>query len=194
MPFVNHCVEQINTAIMNRLNDKRFTSGGVFGLAQLMQREGETIPALVDNSGKGEFTGFDERFSIIIYHRALTILSAETPNRAGFGDGNTSITDTVRMRCVVYADRNRVKMQNVDLASVINASLRTRISRTNQTGMYGANVENITADLDPLSVFITEYQLPATAYNVPTSGAYFAVNYSLNIDYDTSCITDCTTC
>lgn len=190
MPFASYCINQINAAITARLSDK---TSLYFGLCQLMPREGNTIPALVDYTGNGTFSGFDDSKRLIVYHRAYQMTSNDSVG-ANFGRSKTGVTETIRMRCIVYADRSRFKLNNVDLASIVSSAIKAEISVSDADGLQKASCENITVELDPVNVFLSEYSLPVSEYKVPPGAAYFAVNYSLLIDYDTSCITDCATC
>jgi hypothetical protein len=196
MPYTNNAITAINAAIMTRLSDSRFTKGGIYGLAALMRTEGGNAPALVSHTGNGTFTGFDSAQSIIIYHRALTITGEEAEQSRSFGDSAYQLIDRTRLRCVVYADRERIKMSVVDLASVIISGIRISIAKnaTTMPGMNKMHTTDIIAELDPLQVWLAEYAQPINQYCVPPQGAYFAVNYTLNTEYNSSCVEDCTTC
>jgi hypothetical protein len=79
---------------------------------------------------------------------------------------------------------------------VIMSGVRIDVARNTTTmpGMSKMFINEIVADLDPVRVFVEEYQVPANQYKVPPGASYFAVNYTLNTQYNSSCVEDCTTC
>ena len=76
MPYINEIVNIINTTLANgKLKDSRFNKQ-LFGLSELLPRnyqgDQDSIPAMVSLNNSTQFSGFDDRFNIVIYHRCLS--------------------------------------------------------------------------------------------------------------------------
>lgn len=193
MPFIGQAITAINTAIEAAMTDKRFYSSQLFGLSRLVPQEQGQLPAVVDHNGNGTFAGFDDRYPVVLYHRAISMTDAQVEDIATFGDGLTHHQSIYRMRCVVYADRDRLKMYGENLAGMILSSMRIS-TRGNSDGLLNITTDTFSCDLDPVRVFTEEYALPQSQFNLPINAAYFAINYNLNIEYNTTCIDYCDTC
>lgn len=193
MPFIEHAISTINNSIKTTLQDVRFAGSKMFGLSRLVPSDGTTIPSIVDSSGNGEFTGFDSRYPLVSYHRAVGMTEVELQSNQSFGDGDTQHIQVYRMRCVVYADRNIVKMNPENLASMVQNAIR-KDWKGDVDGLTSVSTNTFSCDLDPVRVFVEEYSLPAQQYRIPITGAYFAINYNLNIEYNTTCIDYCDPC
>jgi len=195
MPYITEIVEAINTKLASTsFNDSRFNTN-LQGLSNLLPRDGETIPAVISLNGSTEFSGFDSRYNVVVYHRCLSTEQIDNPNQ--FGDQNTLGREQARMRMIVFANRLQIQENEQSLAFRIARGLSTQFTRSDISSLSG--VKGIVADsglsnFDGVSVFTSEYKMPVTSYPVQPEQIYFAMEYLLTIDYDVNCISSCSPC
>lgn len=198
MPYITEIIEAINDRIKRvSFNDSRFNVS-LHGLSNLLPRNAEsqdTIPAVISLDGTSEFSGFDDRFNVVVYHRCLSTEHVENPNQ--FGDQYTLGREEARMRVVVYANRKQIQENEQSLAFRIARGLAFQFSRSeisSYTGVKGIAVDAGSSNFDGVSVFTQEYKMPVNAYPVQPEQIYFAMDYVMTIDYDVNCISSCSTC
>ena len=73
MPYISEIVDLLNASLAaNKLKDGSRFVLDLQGVSELIPRNEEdqtTIPTLINTQDWREFTGFDDRFSVQIYHR-----------------------------------------------------------------------------------------------------------------------------
>ena len=198
MPYITEIIEAVNTRLKRvSFNAPQFTVS-LHGLSNLLPRNAEsqdTIPAVVSLDGTSEFSGFDDRFNVVIYHRCLSTENIENPNQ--FGDQFTLGREEARMRMVVYANRKQIQENEQSLAFRIARGLSSQFSRSeisSYTGVKGIAVETGVSNFDGVSVFTQEYKMPVSSYPVQPEQIYFAMDYTMTIDYDVNCISSYSPC
>lgn len=199
MPYISEIVDLLNTS----LADGKLKDGSRFvldlqGVSELIPRNEEdqtTIPTLVNTQDWREFTGFDDRFSVQIYHRVLNIEQVESP--LSYGNGDTNGREKAMMRMVVFGDRKRTKLDPYQLAFMIRSSINQQFlgaTITPYDGLLGATVEPTQDNYDGVQIWQTEYALPPEMYPVRLHQMLFTIDYNIITDYNNSCITSCLEC
>lgn len=199
MPYINEIVSIINDTLANgKLNNSKFNKQ-LLGLAELLPRnyntEQDSIPALVSLNNSTQFSGFDDRYNILIYHRCLTTNIVETPFQ--FGDGINTAREESEMRMIVFADRIGIQLQPQQLSFLLTSAIQQQLKYSqisSYAGLYGTIIEANTTNYDGVSIYTDEYSRPALSYPVQPNQIYMAINYKITTDYDVSCISDCLTC
>ena len=199
MPYINEIVNIINTTLaQGKLKDSRFNKQ-LIGLSELLPRnyqgEQDTIPALVSLNNSAQFSGFDDRFNIVIYHRCLSTNIVESP--VLFGDGLNSAREESEMRMIVFADRTSLQLQPQQLSFLLSSAIQQQLKYAqiaSYAGLYGVTIEANTTSYDGVRIYQDEYNKPAQSYPVQPNQIYMALDYTITTDYDVSCISDCLTC
>jgi hypothetical protein len=195
MPYITEIVDQINTKLDQiSFNAPQFNTN-LQGLCNLLPRQSETIPAVVTLSGSAEFSGFDDRYNVVVYHRCLSTEQIDNPNQ--FGDANTLGREQAKMRMIVFANRRSIQENEQSLAFRIARGVSNQFYKSDfssLSGVKGIIVDAGVSNFDGVSVFTSEYKMPITSYPVQPEQIYFAMDYILTIDYDINCISSCSPC
>lgn len=200
MPYLNEIVNIINTTLdTGKLSDdKRFVKK-LHGLCEILPRNyggnQNGIPALVDINGGSTFSGFDDIYSIVLYHRCLT--TSVNPSPVAFGDGGNTAREEARMRLICFADRVRTKLQPQQMSFLLTSAVQQQLQYSQFSqypGLYGVTLDADSTNYDGVGIYTNEYKLPATTYPVHPTHIYFALDYTITTDYDVTCISDCPTC
>ena len=199
MPYINEIVSIINdTLAQGKLKDSRFNKQ-LLGLAELLPRnyndEQDSIPALVSLNNSTQFSGFDDRYNIVIYHRCLSTNIVESP--VLFGDGLNTAREESEMRMIVFADRVGIQLQPQQLSFLLSSAIQQQLKYSqisSYAGLYGVTIEANTTNYDGIRIYQDEYKRPAQSYPVQPNQIYMAIDYTITTDYDVSCIDDCLTC
>lgn len=200
MPYINEIVSIINTTLANgKLSDGTRFVKQLNGLAETLPRNynqsQDGIPTLVDTNGGTMFSGFNDAYSITIYHRCLSTNIIEPAVQ--FGDGNNAAREEASMRMIVWADRVRTKLQPQQLSFLLTSAVQQQLAYSQIStypGLYGVTIEADRTNYDGVAIWQQEYKLPAAAYPVHPSHIYMALDYTIVTDYDVTCISDCPTC
>jgi hypothetical protein len=200
MPYINEIVSIINTTLAagKLSDDKRFVRQ-LHGLSETLPRNynnaQDGIPTLVDVNGGTMFSGFNDAYSIVIYHRCLSTNIVEAPVQ--FGDGNNAAREEASMRMIVWADRLKTKLQPQQLSFLLTSAVQQQLMYTqisSYPGLYGVTIEADRTNYDGVAIWQQEYKLPAATYPVHPTHIYLALDYTIVTDYDVTCISDCPTC
>jgi hypothetical protein len=201
MPYINQIVDIINTTLSagKLKDDKRFVKM-LHGLSELLvanQKDNvqNTIPVLIDLNGGVIFSGFNDIYSIIIYHRCIGTNIVQPP--VAFGDGNNTAREEASMRMIVYADRYTTRMQPQQLSFYLSSGLQQQLTQsqiTNFDGLYGATIEVNSTSYDSLALYSQEYRLDQSTFKLGPNDMYFSIDYKITTDYDVTCISDCPNC
>ena len=200
MPYINEIVSIINTTLAagKLSDDKRFVRQ-LHGLSETLPRNynnaQDGIPTLVDVNGGTMFSGFNDAYSIVIYHRCLSTNIVQAPVQ--FGDGNNAAREEASMRMIVWADRIKTKLQPQQLSFLLTSAVQQQLMYTqisSYPGLYGVTIEADRTNYDGVAIWQQEYKLPAATYPVHPTHIYLALDYTIVTDYDVTCISDCPTC
>jgi len=152
MPYLNEIVDIVNdtlaTGKLKTYNRK------LFGISELLPRNfnnaQDTIPALVTNFGSTMFSGFDDKFDIVIYHRCISTSIEE--GAVLFGDGLNTAREIAEMRMVVFGQRKKLQVHttNYDGVGIFTNEYKIAASRypVHPDHLYFAIDYTITTDYD----------------------------------------------
>jgi hypothetical protein len=161
----------------------------IHGLAQSVTRESgtkpETLPALVDDKGEGQFVGMDDKHPVIIYHKAGSVASSVKPN-SNYGDSSGDIVNTYSMTMIVFIDRKKISQAPDDIVQLLQTSISDRLKIKNFKSVI-IRIQNII--LNTQQVFAGEYQ--NTQYKIKPSQSLFAINYQIESTFDKRCFAKC---
>lgn len=200
MPYINEIVDIINTTLANgKLKDDSRFIKKLQGLSEPLPRNinggQDLIPSVVDLNGGTEFSGFDDLYSVVLYHRVLSTAIGQPP--VAFGDGANTGREEARMRMIVFADRLRIQTQPTQLSFLLNSALQQQLTKSQIqpfAGLYGVNIIPGLTNYNGVQIYSDEYRLPTSTYPVGPHQIYLAVDYTIITDYDVTCISDCPTC
>ncbi len=200
MPYIHEIVNIINTSLATgKLKDDSRFNKALYGVAETLPRnyndEQDGIPAVVDLNGGIQFSGFDDRYSIVIYHKVLSTSIVDAP--IAFGDGNNAAREEAQMRMIVFADRMVTKLQPTQLSFLLLSAINQQLQPSQITtfnGLFGVNIEPGDTNYNGVTIYGDEYRLPASTYPVQPHQIYIALDYTITTDFDTTCISDCLTC
>jgi hypothetical protein len=199
MPYITNIVDLVNTSLASKLVDGSRFVKQLNGLSELIPRnEGEdqtTLPVLVSTNDYKTFDGLDDRYSIQIYHRVISVEQVESP--LSFGDGATNGREEAKMRIVCFADRKRTKLDPYAMAFLLRSTLNEQFTNTQLipfSGLLGAIVEATEDNYNGVEVWQNEYTLPSESYPVKLHQMLLSIDYTITTDYNTSCITSCLEC
>jgi hypothetical protein len=197
MPYLNEIVDIVNTTLAT--GKLKTYNRKLFGVSELLPRNfnnaQDTIPALVTNFGSTMFSGFDDKFDIVIYHRCLSTTIEE--GAVLFGDGLNTAREVAEMRMLVFGNRKKLSLQPQQLSFLLSSGVQQQLASSqisNYAGLFGCIIEANTTNYDGVGIFTSEYKLAASRYPVHPEHIYLALDYTITTDYDITCINDCSNC
>lgn len=101
------------------------------------------------------------------------------------------------MRIVCFADKQRTRLNEYQLAFMIRSSLNKQFTGTTLTpysGLLGATIEAKTDNYDGVGIWQDEYRLPAETYPVRMHQCLLTIDYTITSDYNVNCLTSCLEC
>jgi hypothetical protein len=180
-------IDAINEQITPLFN--KWTGVKIHGLAQSMNRDNagktETLPALVDKKGEGQYVGIDDKNSVIIYHKGGAMQVQTKPN-SGVGDSAGDLVYTYTISMVILIDRKKLEMLPDEIALLIQANLKDQIKIQDYKSVI-IRIQNII--LNTQQVFSSEYQ--NTVYKVKPSQSLFVINYQIESTFNKRCFAKC---
>ena len=110
-------VAQINTDLKGgQFDSKKFQKGRFSGIAELVGRKEETVPAIIDNNGNETILVINDIYPFEVYHRHTGSTVQEVEEN--FGD-LVYRQETAQMIMVVIGDRKRLKMTKEEIITGI---------------------------------------------------------------------------
>ena len=197
MPYLNEIVDIVNTTLAT--GKLKTYNRKLFGVSELLPRNfnnaQDTIPALVTNFGSTVFSGFDDKFDIVIYHRCISTSIEE--GAVLFGDGLNTAREVAEMRMLVFGNRKKLSLQPQQLSFLLSSGVQQQLAYSqisSYAGLFGCIIEANTTNYDGVGIFTSEYKLAASRYPVHPEHIYLALDYTITTDYDITCINDCSNC
>ena len=172
------------------LSSKRFQRGSFNGLAELVVRDGGTVPLILDNEGEGTEVELNDTYPFQVYHRILKI-SPTTDTEDQVGDG-LQRKETTTLKMVVFANRRVMQFETDDLITAINVGFLTHLSnaQTATLGNWFSNIDIEVTDIeiDKEVVWRDEFGQSST---LPPFYQCFAFTYNVISDINTECFDLC---
>lgn len=199
MPYIAEIVDLLNADLISGklIDGSRFINNlnGLSELAEVNGTEQTTVPVLVSQRDFSTFTGFDDRYSFQAYHRILSVANEETGQT--YGRGQSDGREIAAMRMVIFADKQRTRLNQYDLAFMVRSSLNKQYTGDVLiafNGLLGATIETKEDNYNGVAIWQQEYNLEPLAYPVRMHQCLFTIDYTITSDYNTSCITSCLEC
>lgn len=200
MPYIAEIVDLINADLSagKFVDGTRFVKqlNGLVDLQPINEVEGQrTVPVIVNTRDFASQSVLDDRFSLQIYHRVISIENEVSP--LSYGDGQTNGREVATMRLVCFADKQRIKMDQYALGFMLRSSLNRQYTGavvTPYSGLLGATIEPTQDNYTGVDVWTAEYGLPAETYPVRMHQCLLYIDYTITTDYNNSCITSCLEC
>ena len=197
MPYLNEIVDQINLELKEGVFSYSPFITLFNGVSELIPTTEGTdtasMPLLLNDDGEGTFSGIDDRYNLVVYHRCLgrTFGNEET----NFGDFNDNYIETNNMIMVVWAKRDDLRLSKEAIQDKVIIGLPTDLSAQFKYDYAGVNAVYIAANeinTDAKSIWSQEFD--GYDYQLGTSQVLFTVTYTVEVKYRKSCISDCKEC
>lgn len=151
------------------------------GIAELLLRDGVTIPAIGE-----KYVGVDDVFPVRIYHR-LNSMASSVKAKTGYGREAGDQVNTYQLSMVVFLDRPKSLMYPDEFLLVAQANFPERIS----LDPYISIVTNFgSAVFDSQLVYRQEYVASET-YRLKEDQYFFKINYSIETTFSKGCFKKC---
>lgn len=190
MPVLNDIVHSLNESLVKTLfsQSKRFKGAKLFGISEQAIRTGDNkqeYPQIVDLSGDGKYTGIDDTFPLILYHKkqgvAVTIDTAPS-----YGDNQKGSINRYSLSMIVFFNRTKLKMESDEMALYLQQHFITQPKNDN---FHYLSVTINSVILNSQQVFRTEYV--NVNYFLKPEHALMAINYTLEGKPDLACFNRC---
>lgn len=187
---VNEIVNEINKAIKGFLTNSTYSNSSLNGIAyNLLKDKENSLPAVIDHKGNATYTGIDDKYNLVTYHRIMTT----TPTKGGvsqYGDGNKKTKITNVMSLVVFANREKLKLQQEVLANYILASLPTNIDKAIllKESLSECTIDVLKVDFNSSALYKREYLKESV---LKPHQMLFEISYQIVYSFNSGCINTC---
>lgn len=151
------------------------------GIAELLQREDVTIPAIGE-----KYVGIDDIYPVRIYHR-LNSMASSIRAKTGYGREAGDHINTYQLSMVVFLDRPKSCFYPDEFLLVLQANFPERISlepyKSIVTG-FGST------SFDSQSIYRQEY-VASDTYRLKQDQFFFKINYSIETTFSKGCFKKC---
>ena len=182
-------VTQINTDLKSgQFDSKKFQKGRFSGIAELVGRKTETVPAIIDNNGNETVLVINDIYPFEVYHRHTGSNVQEV--EGNFGD-LVYRQETAQMLMVVIGDRKRLKMTKEEIISGILLGMPLELGSAFLTANSLDNVNIIPGDfnLSKEDAWNAEYSTETVKLKPET--IFFTLSYNIETRAKIDCIDIC---
>tara|TARA_Y100000310_G_C20431831_1_gene691850 strand:+ start:83 stop:655 length:573 start_codon:yes stop_codon:yes gene_type:complete len=182
-------VTQINTDLKSgQFDSKKFQKGRFSGIAELIGRKTETVPAIIDNNGNETVLVINDIYPFEVYHRHTGSNVQEV--EGNFGD-LVYRQETAQMLMVVIGDRKRLKMTKEEIISGILLGMPLELGSAFLTANSLDNVNIILGDfnLSKEDAWNAEYSTETVKLKPET--IFFTLSYNIETRAKIDCIDIC---
>ena len=182
-------VTQINTDLKSgQFDSKKFQKGRFSGIAELLGRKTETVPAIIDNNGNETVLVINDIYPFEVYHRHTGSNVQEV--EGNFGD-LVYRQETAQMLMVVIGDRKRLKMTKEEIISGILLGMPLELGSAFLTANSLDNVNIILGDfnLSKEDAWNAEYSTETVKLKPET--IFFTLSYNIETRAKIDCIDIC---
>lgn len=160
MKYLDYITGIINEAVAHALPCER---AQILGVAQLVRRkemDGKKPihwPAVYIGKGELQYAGFDDKYSLCTYHRALNMSVSRAPGPS-YGDNVGNMLLSHRMSLVMYANREEIHMNADQLALLMQFAIPEQLTKSQLPQDFARTNINITdVVLNEQQVFNEEF-------------------------------------
>lgn len=195
MAFNETIVQFINDSLKaGSLNNKIFQPGSYNGLVTLVARKKadgslQMLPGIADIDGNYKPVEPNDKFRIIIYHRAISN-SYLYQKQDSYGD-TFSIKSTNDLQMIIWADTSKIQLTPELLEANIISGFVQKLSEDirKKLKLRSCLLTPVSSDMDKLRVFRQEYQ--NTDFFLRPQHIFFSVRYRADLVFDQKCLEDC---
>lgn len=193
MPNLDSICGIINTALQaDQFGTRRFQASAWYNIADPLRTTGEnetTQPVIIDNEGEGKSVVFDDTNALQVFHRINSIsYKIADPD---YGNPGTTTEETANMRMIFVGSRRRLKTrpENVMAGAAMDFPKELNSSVITSLGMNSLIIEMGDIDLDPYSVWNTEWQ--GSDFELDSDTFLFSLKYTIISTFNKSCFSIC---
>ena len=182
-------VAQINTDLKGgQFDSKKFQKGRFSGIAELVGRKEETVPAIIDNNGNETILVINDIYPFEVYHRHTGSTVQEVEEN--FGD-LVYRQETAQMIMVVIGDRKRLKMTKEEIITGILLGMPLELGSTflNTNSLDNANIIPGDFNLSKVDAWNGEYNTELVKLKPET--IFFTLTYNIETRAKVDCIDIC---
>lgn len=166
---IRSIVKQINTSL-----EGIFKGSKLYGVAELIEREGRTKPVVDEVS-----VGYDDSYAMQMYHRLTGPITVTY--LPGYGD-TMNTTNTFALSAFVFNNEKITKIKTDEIAMIIQSVLQV------------LNISSVTIRLTQIilnsqQVFATEYR--GTPYALNEYQSLMQINYTVEVKFKGICFDLC---
>lgn len=193
--YLDAIVKEINDSVADKLTGEKFILS-FQGISKQISRtdpDETQIPLYISNEGEGTFNAVDDHYTLTVYHKCEAI--PYEPFDFGFGDDDTYKKENAQMAMFVLSDRNRIKLTENALISIVSTSLPSILPKSfkqDKPGLSQASVQITNIDNDPQAVWRREFI--NIAYPLKPESIFFQINYTISTVVNTLCFEPCNEC
>jgi hypothetical protein len=131
----------------------------------------------------------DDNFSICTWHkvRSQNVTAVED----GFGDEDNDKASETSMSLLVWGNLNRLQINETQLANLIHYTIPSVVN-VGINGVYSTSVDVTSVNYESKAIFEREFQ--GVSYNLDIGSTIIQIDYSINMQFNKSCVAQCTTC
>jgi hypothetical protein len=182
-------VAQINTDLKGgQFDSKKFQKGRFSGIAELVGRKEETVPAIIDNDGNETILVINDIYPFEVYHRhtGSTVQEVE----GNFGD-LVYRQETAQMLMVVIGDRKRLKMTKEEIITGILLGMPLEFGSTflNTNSLDQVSIVPGDFNLSKVDAWNGEYNTELVKLKPET--IFFTLTYNIETRAKVDCIDIC---
>lgn len=188
---VNEIVSEINKAIKGFLLDSTFAISSLNGVVYpLLKEKDNSLPAKIDDKGNATYTGIDDKYSLMVYHKIMTTVPKKAEAIKQFGDGNKRIQVTNKMSLVVFANREKLKLTQEVLANYIVAALPTNIDKSilSKESLNECTIDVLEVNFNSSALYKREYLKESI---LKPHQMLFEISYQIVYSFNANCINTC---
>jgi len=196
MPFLNEITGFINQTLKaGSLNKEKLQPAIYHGLTSTVQRiklktakDLETLPAIVDASGKASPIAPDSKTAITVYHKLLS--NAYSYEKKSFGDSNLikCISD-LAMVAIVNSKLTGQTKDVIEPAIVFGMPQKLSTALIADLKINNCLITPLASNMDHLQVFRQEY--PQSEYFLNEQMSMFLIRYRIEMTFSQACVDHC---
>lgn len=186
MPNLNKIVCSINSSIQTgAFTGQPFQAAKFHSLTRQREntdKEGWTMPMVINSDDNGTFVTPDDTYPIVIYH---TVGNPEylDDQKVDFGEPGTWVSSKYPMRLICFGDRLKLGYDQEDIldSMVYNFPKTFSTSFLQPLGLTDCNVDMDSTQNDNLTVWNQEFK--NVDFALKNNQFIFAINYTVKMTY-----------